>query len=50
MKKKLMALLVCVLLLVMVIPGVANAEANNAAPINAISIYQARYTDAQFKI
>lgn len=50
MKKRLMALLICVLLLVMVIPGVANAEGNNAAPINAVSIYHARYTDAQFKI
>ena len=50
MKKRLMALLICVLLLVMVIPGVANAEGNNASPINAVSIYHARYSDAQFKI
>lgn len=50
MKKRLMALLVCVLLLVMVIPGVANAAGNDAAPINAVSVYQARYTTAQFKV
>jgi hypothetical protein len=50
MKKKLMALLVCVLLLVMVIPGVANAEGNDAAPISAVSVYHARYTAAQFTV
>ena len=50
MKKKLMALLACVLLLVMVIPGVANAEGNDAAPISAVSVYHARYSEVQFAV
>ena len=50
MKKRLMAILVCVLLLVMMIPGVASAKGNNAAPFNTTSSYHTRYTDAQFKI
>ena len=50
MKKKLMALLVCVLLLVMVIPGVANAQGNDSAPISAVSVYHARYSEAQFAV
>lgn len=49
MKKRLMALLICVLLLVMVIPGVANAQGNDA-PGTAISVKFARYNDAQFKV
>lgn len=50
MKKKLMALLICVLLLVMLVPGVANAQGNDANPISAVSMRQARYTAAQFKV
>lgn len=50
MKKKLMALLVCVLLLVMVIPGVANAQGNDSAPISAVSVFHARYSEAQFAV
>jgi hypothetical protein len=50
MKKKLMALLICVLLLVMVIPGVANAQGNDASPVRAASVRFASYTDAQFQI
>jgi len=50
MKKKLMALLVCVLLLVMVIPGVANAQGNDSAPISAVSVFNARYSEAQFAV
>ena len=49
MKKRLMALLICVLLLVMVIPGVANAQGNGASPVNAVSVRQAHYSNAQFK-
>ena len=49
MKKKLMALLICVLLLVMVIPGVANAQGNDASPVSAFSVRQAHYSNAQFK-
>lgn len=50
MKKRLMALLICVLLLVMVIPGVANAQGNDASGISAVSMRYARYNDAQFKV
>jgi uncharacterized membrane protein len=50
MKKKMMALLICVLLLVMVIPGAANAEGNGKAPVSVVSAISARYNDAQFKI
>ena len=50
MKKRLMALLICVLLLVMVIPGVASAKGNDAAPVSAVSARFARYNDAQFKM
>ncbi|MBA4347821.1 MAG: hypothetical protein C0413_03100 [Clostridiales bacterium] len=49
MKKKLMTLLVCVLLLVMVIPGVANAQGNDAAPIEAGFGSQGDYSNAQFE-
>ena len=48
MKKRWMALLVCVMLLVMVIPGVANAQGNNAGPVAAVSYKVARYSNAQF--
>lgn len=48
MKKRLMALLVCVLLLVMVIPGVANAEEIDAVAVSAVSTDQDKYTDAEF--
>lgn len=48
MKKRLMALLVCVLLLVMVIPGVANAEEIDAVAVSAVSADQDKYTDAEF--
>jgi len=48
MKKRWMALLVCVLLLAMVIPGVANAQGNSAAPVATVSAKVARYSDAQF--
>ena len=47
MKKRLMALLVCVLLLVMVIPSVANAQGNDPAPVSVASSMYARYTAAQ---
>ena len=50
MKKRLMALLICVLLLVMVIPGVANAQGNDTAPVSAVSMRYARYNAAQFKV
>jgi hypothetical protein len=50
MKKRLMALLICVLLLVMVIPGVASAKGNDAAPVYAASARFARYSDAQFNV
>jgi len=49
MKKRLMALLICVLLLVMVIPGVANAQGNDASPVSAISVRQAHYSNVQLK-
>ena len=49
MKKRWMALLICVLLLVMVIPGVANAQGNDASPVSAFSARQAHYSNAQFK-
>jgi hypothetical protein len=49
MKKRLMALLVCVMLLVMVIPSVANAQGNDPAPVGIASSMHARYTSAQFK-
>lgn len=39
MKKRLMAILICVLLLVTIIPGVASAKGNDTA----------LYTDSQFK-
>ena len=48
MKKRFMALLVCVLLLVMVIPGVANAQGNDAGPVAAISARGAHYSTSQF--
>ena len=47
MKKRLMALLVCVLMLVMVIPSVANAQGNDPAPVSVASSMYARYTGAQ---
>ena len=51
MKKRLMALLICVLLLVMIIPGVANAQGNGGgSPVSAVSMRQARYSNAQFRI
>jgi hypothetical protein len=34
----------------MVIPGVANAQGNDSAPISAVSVYHARYSDAQFAV
>ena len=46
MKKRLMALLVCVLLLVMVIPGIANAQGNDAAP----ALTSVRYSGAEFRV
>ncbi|HAX40911.1 MAG TPA: hypothetical protein DCY10_08565 [Clostridiales bacterium] len=49
MKKRMMALLVCILLLAMMIPGVAQARGNNA-PRAAITARVVRYSDAQFKI
>ena len=48
MKKRWMALLICVLLLVMVIPGVASAKGNDTAPVRAVSARLAHYSDAQF--
>lgn len=48
MKKRFLALLVCVLLLAMVIPGVANAQGNSTAPVAAVSYKVARYSNAQF--
>ncbi len=50
MKKRLMALLICVMLLVMVIPGVASAKGNDAPGLSAVSMRVARYNDAQFKV
>ncbi len=50
MKKRLMAILICTLLLVMMIPGVANAQGNGSAPVGVVSMRQARYTAAQFKV
>jgi hypothetical protein len=50
MKKRLMALLICVMLLVMVIPGVASAKGNDAPGLSAVSMKVARYNDAQFKV
>lgn len=50
MKKRWMALLICVLLLVMMVPGIANAQGNDASPVSAVSIRYARYTAAQFKV
>ena len=50
MKKRLMALLVCVMLLVMAVPAVANAQGNDPAPVSAVSARFARYNDAQFKM
>lgn len=48
MKKRLMSVLICVLLLVMVIPGVANA-AGNGGPYSAYTaVRNAPYSDAQF--
>ncbi len=49
MKKKLTAILVCVVLLVMVIPGVANAQGYDASPAGMVSMQSARYSDAQFR-
>ena len=49
MKKRLMALLVCVLLLVMVIPSVANAQGNDPSPVKSFTISSARYSGAEFK-
>lgn len=48
MKKRMMALLICVLLLVMVIPSVANAEGNETAQVSAVSA-NSNCSDAQFK-
>ena len=50
MKKRLMALVICVMLLVMVIPSVANAEGNDAAPVRAVSLLNAHYSIAQFAV
>ena len=50
MKKRLMSVLICVLLLVMIIPGVANAEGNYGAPRATVSGLHTRYTDVQFKV
>ncbi len=49
MKKRWMALLICVLLLVMMVPGIANAQGNDTAPVNAVSVQHARYSAAQFR-
>ena len=50
MKKRWMALLICVLLLVMMVPGIANAQGNDTAPVSAVSMRYARYNAAQFKV
>ncbi|MDD4311504.1 MAG: hypothetical protein PHW41_03390 [Eubacteriales bacterium] len=50
MKKRLMALVICVMLLVMVIPSVANAAGNDPAPVRAVTILSTRYSNAQFAI
>ncbi|MEA4914625.1 MAG: hypothetical protein VB061_08655 [Christensenella sp.] len=50
MKKRLMALVICVMLLVMVIPSVANAAGNDPAPVRAVTLLNTRYTNAQFAI
>ena len=50
MKKRWMALLICVLLLVMMVPGIANAQGNDASPASAVSVRYARYTAAQFRV
>ena len=50
MKKRLIALLICVMLLVMVIPGAASAKGNDAPGLSTVSMRIARYNDAQFKV
>ena len=50
MKKRLIALLVCVMLLVMAVPAVANAQGNDPAPVSVASSMYARYTGAQLKV
>jgi hypothetical protein len=50
MKKRMIALLICVLLLVMLIPGVANARGNDGPRASVVSARVARYNDAQFRI
>ena len=50
MKKRLMALVICVMLLVMVIPSVANAAGNDPAPIRTVSVWNAQYSKAQLAI
>ncbi|MEA4869778.1 hypothetical protein SDC9_136771 [bioreactor metagenome] len=50
MKKRWMSVLICVLLLVTIIPGVANAEGNYGASYATVSGHSERYTDAQFQV
>ncbi len=48
MKKRLMSILICVLLLVMIIPGIANAEGADDPALATEST--ATYTDQQLRI
>ncbi len=48
MKKRLMSVLICILLLVMVIPGVANAAGNGGPHAAFTAVKKAPYTDVQF--
>lgn len=49
MKKRLMSILICTLLLVMLIPGVANAAGVNYSPSFKGMTAKAAYTDSEFE-
>ena len=49
MKKRLMSVLICVLLLVMAIPGVANAAGNGHPHSSVVVVMKAPYSDIQFE-
>ena len=48
MKKRWMSILICVLLLVMIIPGVANAAGNNYSPRQNYVSSKAPYSEDEF--
>ncbi len=49
MKRKILSVLICVMLLVLLIPGVASARGNDAGLQQTAGLVQRNYSNAQYK-